>query len=282
MTYGKRRAATGVAVQLGEDDAGEIQQIVEAFRHVYRVLTGHGVHHQKDLGGVHRIANLLQLCHQLLVHVETARRIHEDHIVAVLHGVLDRFLCGFRRLLGAPLKHGNANLLCHHLQLLDGGGTVDIAGHQQGVLALLLIHLGQLCGVGGLTRALQAAHQYHRGGLGRNIQLGITAAHECGQLLVDDLNDLLPGKKAFQHLCANGALGHLVHEGLDDLEVDVRLQKSQLDLPHARLHVGLGEFSLVAELLKSFGKLVGKIGEHSSSFLSYQSLSLIMAVSSAP
>ena len=43
---GQGRAAPGVAVQLGEDDAVDAQGLVEGRGGVYRVLARHGVHHQ--------------------------------------------------------------------------------------------------------------------------------------------------------------------------------------------------------------------------------------------
>ena len=52
VSYGKRRTAAGVAVQLGENNAGYIKQVIKAFRYVYRILTCHGVYYQKGFGGV--------------------------------------------------------------------------------------------------------------------------------------------------------------------------------------------------------------------------------------
>ena len=46
---GERRAAPGVAVQLGEHDAVDAQGLVEGGGGVDGVLAGHGVHDQQDL-----------------------------------------------------------------------------------------------------------------------------------------------------------------------------------------------------------------------------------------
>ena len=43
LAHGKRRAAPGIAVHLGEHDAGDIQALVEGGGHGDRVLTGHGL-----------------------------------------------------------------------------------------------------------------------------------------------------------------------------------------------------------------------------------------------
>ena len=45
----KRRAAAGIAVHLGEDDAGQRQLLVELVGGVDRVLSGHGVGDEQDL-----------------------------------------------------------------------------------------------------------------------------------------------------------------------------------------------------------------------------------------
>ena len=49
VANGERRAAAGVAVHLGEDDAGEAEALVEVLRRVDGVLAGHGVGDEEDL-----------------------------------------------------------------------------------------------------------------------------------------------------------------------------------------------------------------------------------------
>ena len=45
----QRRAAAGIAVELGQDHAVEFQRFVERLGAVDRVLAGHAVDHQVDL-----------------------------------------------------------------------------------------------------------------------------------------------------------------------------------------------------------------------------------------
>ena len=49
LADGERCAAAGVAVHLGEDDAGERELLVELVGGVDRVLSGHGVGDEQDL-----------------------------------------------------------------------------------------------------------------------------------------------------------------------------------------------------------------------------------------
>ena len=189
----QRRAAAGVAVQLGDNDAVDAQLFIEGFRHIHGVLTGHGVHHQQDFLGMNRRLDFLQLLHQRFVDVQAAGGVDDQHVLAVIPGVLDGFLGGFDGALGALFKHRHAHLLTHHLQLLDSGGAVNIAGGQQGLFALLGEITRQLGGHGGFTGALQAAEHVDRRHRRRPGQLGVAAAHERGQLFVDNFDDLLPG-----------------------------------------------------------------------------------------
>ena len=146
----------------------------------------------------------------------------------------------------------------HDAELLDGGGAVDVAGHQQGPLALgLLQQAGQLAAVGGLARALEAHQHDDRGALGVGGQLLILRAHEAGELLVDDLDDHLGGGQAFEHVGADAALGGVAYKVLHDLVADVGLEQGKTDLPHGRLDVGLGDPALAAQLLERGGEFFG-------------------------
>jgi len=134
---GQGRAAPGVAVQFGEDHAVDVQRVVKGLGRVHRVLADHGVHNQKDLGGLHRGLDVPQLVHQLLIHMEPAGGIQKDQVIAVFPGVGHSGFGDVHRVGLTHLEHRDVQLLSHHLQLMDGGGAVDVAGGQQGALASL-------------------------------------------------------------------------------------------------------------------------------------------------
>ena len=48
LANGKRRAAAGVAIHLGQHHAGKRQLLVELVGGVDRILSGHGVGHEQD------------------------------------------------------------------------------------------------------------------------------------------------------------------------------------------------------------------------------------------
>jgi hypothetical protein len=52
----------------------------------------------------------------------------------------------------------------------------------------------------------------------------VAGAEQRGELLVDDLDDLLPGVERLEHLCADRARSNARHEVLDDAVVDVGLE----------------------------------------------------------
>ncbi len=152
----ERRAAAGVAVELGEHDAGDVEVFVEGLGGVDRVLAGHRVDDEQDLVRLDRLFDGLELVHERLVDMQAAGRIEEDHVVAVPDGVGDGGLGDIDRVRLPHLEDRDAELFADDLQLLDGGRAVDIAGDEQRIFVLLFEQPGQLCAVRRFTRALQA------------------------------------------------------------------------------------------------------------------------------
>ena len=250
---GQGRTAPGVAVQLGQQHSINTQCLVKGGGGVNGVLAGHGIHYQEDFMGMDIFLDTLQLVHELFINVQTACGIQEYNVISVVRGVFQRLPGDVHRVALAHLKNGNVQLLAHHLQLLDGGGAVHVAGHQQGPFAVLAAHeTRQLCAVSGFTGALETHHHHHRRSLRRGGKTGVAAAHELGKLLVDDLDDLLGGGQALQHVAAHAAVGDPGDKVLDHLVADVRLQQCQAHLPQAGLDVTLREPALAPQALKGF------------------------------
>ena len=150
-------------------------------------------------------------------------------------------------------------LLAHHLQLIDRGGAVDIAGHQHGAAALLDEVFGQLGGVGRFTIALQTAEHDDGLALVLDDQLrGFLAAHQGNQLLIDNLDHLLGGGQALHDLLPHRAFRDLGAELLRHLVVDVGFQQGHPDFAHRGLDVGLSQFAVAAQFFEHTGKAVGQ------------------------
>ena len=245
---GEGRAAPGVAVQLGQQNAVDPQRLVKGRGRADRILTGHGVHDQENLIGLHSALDLLQLRHELFVNVETSGGVQKDRIKPVVLGVTHRVLGNLHRVYLPQRKDRNIQLLAYHLQLGDGGGTVHVAGHQQRTLAHLTFQIpGQFRAVGRLARALETHHHNDRGRVGGHVQPLAAAAHECGQLLVDDLDDLLGRCETLQHIRAHSPLRDLRHKVLDHTVAHIRVQKGQADLPHGLLDISLRDAALAPQ-----------------------------------
>ena len=221
---------------------------MEGRGHVHRVLARHGVHHQQYLVRGDGLADVGYLVHQLFVQLLAAGGIHDQVVVAVGFGVVQGLLRYIHRGDLVPQgEHGHADLLAQDLQLAYGGRTVHVAGGQQRPFVLVFEVEGDLPGGGGLAAALQAGHEDDRGRLGGDVELGLTAAHEGGELLVDDLHHLLAGGEALQHFGAHSPLLDPGAEILGHLIVDVRFQQGHADLAHGGVDVGLGEGAAVPQ-----------------------------------
>ncbi len=82
VTDGEGRAAAGVAVHLGEDDAGEAEALVKVCGGVDGVLAGHGVGDEENLAGVEELFEALHLAHQVFVDVEAAGGVDDEGVAA--------------------------------------------------------------------------------------------------------------------------------------------------------------------------------------------------------
>ncbi len=100
------------------------------------------------------------------------------------------------------------------------------------------------------------------GGRGEKLSSPRLATHQVGELVVDDLHDLLAGVELADQLRAQAALLDLGGELLDDLEVDVRLEQGQADLAHRRVDVLLAQRAVLAQVAERGLELLGEGVEH--------------------
>ncbi len=161
----KRRAAARIAIGARQDDAGQLDALVEGFGDVDRVLAGQAVGDEDGLVRLDLIAHGGDFGHQLFVDVLAAGGVEDDDVIAAdlgaRHGApgdIDRALAGDDR------QRRHLGLLAQDLELLHGGGAVDVErGHQHPLLLSRLQQQAELGRGGGLARALQADHQDRRG-----------------------------------------------------------------------------------------------------------------------
>ena len=189
--------------------------------------------------------------------MQAASGVQNDNVIAVVfrmgHG-----LCGNGLgLFPLQLEHRRARLGAHDAKLVDCGGAVDVAGHQQGAVPLFQKALGQLGAVCGFARALQAAHHNDGGRLRLDVDAcrALAAAHQGNQLFIYNFYHLLGGGKALHHLMAQAALCYRFDEPFGDGVVHIRLQKGHAHLTHGVFYILFGKLALAAQLFEHAAQL---------------------------
>ena len=151
----------GIAIELCEHHAIEIEAVIELLSGVDRILTGHGVDDKQCLIGMDMLFERRDLIHHLLIDSQTAGGIDNDDIVTFGFGLSDSMVGNLIDVFVLGLTvHRHADTVAHDLQLVDGSRTIDITSHEQWVLVLLgLEHVGELATKRGLTRTLKTGHK---------------------------------------------------------------------------------------------------------------------------
>ena len=265
---GQGRTAAGVAVHLGEDDAVEVQAVVEGLGGLHGVLTGHRIHDEERLRRMDGFVQGGDLVHQLLVHREAAGGIDNHDAVAFGLGLGDG---GLRDLDGILLPFlgidGHLDAFTQHLQLLDGGGTERIAGGEEDLHALLGLDVqGQLAGEGGLTGTVQTGDQDHAR-IALHIDILRLRAHEIRQLVVHDLDHHLLRLHGREDVRADGLVLHAVAEVLGHLVADVRIQQRLADVLDGLRHIDLGDLPFTLQYLERPFQSLAQTFKHISNCL---------------
>ena len=194
---------------------------------------------------MHRLLDTADFVHHLLVNGQTTGGIDDDHVLVLGLGVLNGVLGNLNGVLVAFLAiHLHFHLLTQHLQLVDSGGTVHVAGHQQHLLALLAFQIiSQFGRESGLTGTLKTSDQ-NDGGLTFQIDFRLFATHQLGQLVVDDLHHHLTRLHRGQNLLTQGLLFDLVGDFLGNLVADIGVEQRAADFLHGVGHVDFSDISL--------------------------------------
>ena len=231
LPHRERRAAAGVAVEFRQDESRDAQGLVEMRGHADRLLPRGGVGHQQDLLRLQRIAQALEFLDQRFVNFLAPGGIEILHVDAGLGGrPLRAFAAGLDEIGFARLrpKNRHSDLTRQRHELIDGSRPLQVAGDQHGAAAFLFEQAGELGGRGGFAGAVQAHHQDAGGRI--EIERRGVAAEQSGQLIVENLNDLLAGRDAAQDILAERLGLDASDEVLGDLEMHVRLEQGEAHL----------------------------------------------------
>src|SRR5262249_45384709 len=137
-----------------------------------------------------------------------------------------------------------------HAELLDGRRPIDVGRDQERSEAFPLEVAPELRDARRLAGALETQHHDHRWRAGRHRQSVRGASEKLGKLPVHDLHDLLAWREALKDILSDRLLADALHEGPDDLEVHVRFEQRDADLPECFLNVLLGEAARTPEAVE--------------------------------
>jgi len=115
------------------------------------------------------------------------------------------------------------------------------------VLSLRLQPASKLRGGRRLAGALQPEQENHPGPRRRRRQPSGGVTEERQHLVAHDPHDLLRRRQAAKDLLIDGPVSHAIDKGLDDLEVDVRLEQRHPDFPEGGFDGLLGQPRFAAE-----------------------------------
>ena len=132
---------------------------------------------------------------------------------------------------------------------------------------------------GRLTRALQADHHDDRRRNGAELEPFAPLAEHDGELVVDDLDELLARRNGAQLRDADRLLLDALEELARQLEVDVGLEQDAANLPQAFLDVGFGQDAATAQARKGRFEFLGQLVEHRPGKIASRSAKLLLAIS---
>ena len=166
---------------------------VEALRDLHRVLAGHPVGHEQDLVGMHRVLQAAQLVHHVLVDLQPARGVDDDHAIARAPRLLDAGARDLhdvlrRRDRRTPGRRAACRASRAGRSRRDGTRRAAIEARLPSLALQLARELG---GGGRLARALQPDQHDDRRRDGAELEPLAPLAEHRGELVVDDLDELL-------------------------------------------------------------------------------------------
>jgi len=265
----KRRTAAGVAVELGENEAGEIERAVKMFGDRNRLLAERGVGYQQDFVRPDRLADAHQLLHHGFVDLEAARGVDDDHVGTRRARLRDRVDRDRRNVdTGALGVDRNPDLATDDFELVDRGGTIHVAGHELDLLAVAFEQQRELARRSGFAAAVQT-DQHDDGRFRLEREFGNAAAEQFDELVVDDLDHLLTGGHAFDHLLADALGPDSLDELRGDLDIYVGVEQREADFPHRFGDIGFGKGALPTQFSEHVMQLVAERFEHTCHFLSF-------------
>ena len=264
LAHRKCRAAARVAIELGQDDAGERQRVAKCSRGIHRVLTLHCIDDEKRLDRRHGGMQCCNLLHHRVIDRKPARGVDQHHFVIVAASPIERRARNRNgRIARRRRKEIDIDLGRERPELFDRSRPINVAAHQQSFLA----HVGteqsrQLARGRCLAGALQSRQQDHRRRRHRETERRRAAAHERRELALDDADQRLARRERADDLLANGLLAHRGYEIPDHGQRYIGFEQRHAHFAQSVLDIGVGQPRFAAQLLHDTAEPCGQIVKH--------------------
>ena len=261
----ERRAAARVAIELGQDRAGDAQCLVKMRGDADRLLPGGGVEHEQDFARLNPVAKLDEFLHQRLVDLQPAGGVENDHVNAVRLGLGHRAVGDLEHVLfAAHQETRQIKLPGQGLDLVHRGGPVNVRADEQRFAILGGEQAGELAAGGGFAGAVQAAHHQAERlcEAARQVEFAALGAEQRDHLVADDFDDLLSGLDAGDDLLAERFLLHAGDELLGDLEINVRIEQGHAHLAQRLGDVGFADFAESPEVAEGLLEFIAERVKH--------------------
>ena len=208
LLHRQRGAAARVAVDLGEDHAVEADGLVELGGDVHRFLTGHRVDDEQRVVAAARCRaparsssmSSASICRRPAVSTITTLRPRRAASSSAPRATATGSV-------GLGVDR-DVDALAEHAELLDRGRTLEVGADEQRRRSWLLSRRASLAAAVVFPEPWRPASITTVGGFEAHRELAGGAAEGLDQLLVDDLDELLPGREALRDVRALGALLH--------------------------------------------------------------------------
>ena len=220
---------------------------------------------------LYRSLDVAQLLHERFINLQAACRIDDDDIICMRCRVCDRSTRNGNSILLPLREHRHIDLSANNLKLLDRSGPIDIISHKERALALFLQHESKLAGRGRLSRSLKTRKHDDGRRIRTDVETALRPPHQCGEFLVDDLNDRLCSGEGIKHILSDRAFLDAFHKVLDDLEIDIGLEECHAHLAHRIIDIFLCQLAVSAHFFENALQAIRQIlKDHSlTSFISF-------------
>jgi len=142
-TKGECGTAAGIAIELGQDGAGDAKGLVEVGGDVYGLLAGGGVEDEEDFGGLDQVLEADEFLYERFIDLKPAGSIEDQGIAGRGGGVGEGIAADLEDILLPGLEEdGDVEFVTEDLELVHGGGAIHVCGDEEDLAALFLEEAG--------------------------------------------------------------------------------------------------------------------------------------------